>query len=45
MFFKKTKEKTAREYQAKMDKINRQLFDLDKLAEKYQACARSSAKK
>lgn len=44
MFFKKTKEKTAREYRAKIDKINRQLSDLDKLAAKYQACAKSSAR-
>lgn len=45
MFLKKTKEATAREYWEKMDKINRQLSDLNKLAEKYQACARQAAQK
>lgn len=44
MFFKKTKEKTAKEYQKKMDKINRQFEELDKLTKKYQSCIQTSAK-
>lgn len=42
MFFKKSKKQTAREYRAKIDKIDRQLSDLEKLARKYQACTTSA---
>lgn len=44
MFFKKSKEKTAKEYQKKMEKINRQFEELDKLTKKYQSCIQASAK-
>lgn len=44
MFFKKSKEKTVKEYQEKMNKINRQFEELDKLAKKYQSCIQASAK-
>lgn len=45
MFLKKTKKATDREYQTKMDRINRQLADLEKLAAKYQTCNRSELQK
>ena len=44
MFFKKSKEKTVKEYQKKMDKINRQFEELDKLTQKYQSYIQASAK-
>ena len=45
MHFKKKTEKTAQDYQEKMEKINRQIADLEKLAAKYRSCARSVAQK
>lgn len=45
MIFKNSEEKAARAYRAKMDRINRQLSDLEKLAAKYQACAKSTEQK
>lgn len=44
MIFKNSEEKAARAYRAKMDRINRQLSDLEKLAGKYQACAKPAQK-
>lgn len=45
MIFKNQETRVNREYRAKMEKINRQLSNLEKLAAKYQACAKSAAQK
>ena len=45
MIFRNPEKRTARKYRVKMDKISRQLSDLEKLAAKYQACAKLAAQK
>lgn len=45
MFFKKSKEKTVKEYQEKLKRIDQQLADLERLAGKYQAYTRQIVQK
>lgn len=45
MIFRNSEKRTARKYWAKMEKISRQLSDLEKLAAKYQACAKPATQK